>query len=311
MGYVIQHVGLFPHQTIARERRDGAAAARLGPQDARRARADELLDLVGLDPRDVRRPLPAPALRRPAPARRRGPRAGRRPAGAAHGRAVRRGRPDRARRGCRTSSCGSSGRCARRSCSSRTTSTRPCASATGSRCSRRAAGWSSTPRPRRCWARPATDFVADFVGADRGPQAARRSPRSTRRPRAPAGRASDDRAGSAASERCAREGARWAVVLGDGDALHGWVGVDAHRRGTVGDRARRMEAWVPVGASLKRAFSEMLQHDAGWVAVLDGDRYLGVLTPATPARGAAPVGRGRHARRRPRRASSWTSGARA
>jgi osmoprotectant transport system ATP-binding protein len=25
----------------------------------------------------------------------------------------------------------------------------------------------------------------------------------------------------------------------------------------------------------------MLQHDAGWVAVLDGQRYLGVLTPAT------------------------------
>jgi osmoprotectant transport system ATP-binding protein len=25
--------------------------------------------------------------------------------------------------------------------------------------------------------------------------------------------------------------------------------------------------------------SEMLQHDAAWVAVLDGDRYLGVLTP--------------------------------
>lgn len=41
-----------------------------------------------------------------------------------------------------------------------------------------------------------------------------------------------------------------------------------------------MEAWVPVGAPLKQAFSEMLQHDAGWVAVLDGDRFLGVLTPA-------------------------------
>jgi osmoprotectant transport system ATP-binding protein len=25
----------------------------------------------------------------------------------------------------------------------------------------------------------------------------------------------------------------------------------------------------------------MLQHDAGWVAVLDGDRFLGVLTPKT------------------------------
>jgi osmoprotectant transport system ATP-binding protein len=40
-----------------------------------------------------------------------------------------------------------------------------------------------------------------------------------------------------------------------------------------------MEAWVPVDASLKSAFATMLQMEAGWVAVLDGDRFLGVLTP--------------------------------
>jgi osmoprotectant transport system ATP-binding protein len=40
-----------------------------------------------------------------------------------------------------------------------------------------------------------------------------------------------------------------------------------------------MEAYVSVDASLKDAFAEMLQRDAGWVAVLDGDSYLGVLTP--------------------------------
>ena len=53
--------------------------------------------------------------------------------------------------------------------------------------------------------------------------------------------------------------------------------------GSVGDHARRMPAWLPPGASLKQAFSAMLQHDAGWIAVLDGpgaDRFLGVLTPA-------------------------------
>jgi osmoprotectant transport system ATP-binding protein len=49
--------------------------------------------------------------------------------------------------------------------------------------------------------------------------------------------------------------------------------------GTVGERTHRMEAWVPLGATLKQAFSEMLQHDAGWVAVLDGERFVGVLTP--------------------------------
>jgi hypothetical protein len=44
-------------------------------------------------------------------------------------------------------------------------------------------------------------------------------------------------------------------------------------------RARGRSAIAPTGwrrgfrptPTLKRAFSEMLQHDAGWVAVLDGD----------------------------------------
>jgi osmoprotectant transport system ATP-binding protein len=36
---------------------------------------------------------------------------------------------------------------------------------------------------------------------------------------------------------------------------------------------------VPVGATLKTALATMLRSDAGWVAVVDGDRYLGVLTP--------------------------------
>ena len=38
---------------------------------------------------------------------------------------------------------------------------------------------------------------------------------------------------------------------------------------------------MPVGSNLKMAFAEMLQHDAGWVAVLDGERFVGVLTPAS------------------------------
>ena len=57
IGYVIQQVGLFPHQTIADNvatvpRLLGWPAARL------RERADELLDLVGLDPATLSRPLP-------------------------------------------------------------------------------------------------------------------------------------------------------------------------------------------------------------------------------------------------------------
>jgi len=40
-----------------------------------------------------------------------------------------------------------------------------------------------------------------------------------------------------------------------------------------------MDAWVSADATLKQAFAVMLQQDAGWVAVLDGSRFLGVLTP--------------------------------
>jgi len=77
-----------------------------------------------------------------------------------------------------------------------------------------------------------------------------------------------------------RAGARWAVVLDDEGHLHGWLSAErATGAGTVGSAARRMEAWVPAGTTLKTAFSTMLQHEAGWVAVLDGDRFLGVLTP--------------------------------
>jgi osmoprotectant transport system ATP-binding protein len=83
-----------------------------------------------------------------------------------------------------------------------------------------------------------------------------------------------------ARQALASSAGSWAVVVDDTGALRGWVGeLDLIGHGQVADRAHRMDAWVPAGASLKQAFSEMLQHDAGWVAVLDGERYLGVLTP--------------------------------
>ncbi|MEU3418026.1 betaine/proline/choline family ABC transporter ATP-binding protein [Streptomyces murinus] len=127
---------------------------------------------------------------------------------------------------------------------------------------------------------PATPYVASFVGADRGlkrlsvtaiePDDLQQPP--VARPDEPAERA---------RQRLSEQGARWAVVLDERGDLHGWVGVaDLAASGTVGEFGHRMTAWVPVGAPLKQAFGVMLQHDAGWVAVLDGARFLGVLTPA-------------------------------
>ncbi|WP_405740939.1 betaine/proline/choline family ABC transporter ATP-binding protein [Streptomyces sp. NBC_00028] len=127
---------------------------------------------------------------------------------------------------------------------------------------------------------PATPYVAEFVGADRGLKRLSVTEIEVDDLEQPPLARPDEPTGAAA-DRLGAEGARWAVVLDDGGTLHGWVGVeDLAAGGTVGDHAHRMNAWVPVGAPLKQAFGVMLQHDAGWVAVLDGARFLGVLTPA-------------------------------
>ncbi|MFH8797527.1 betaine/proline/choline family ABC transporter ATP-binding protein [Streptomyces sp. NPDC017941] len=130
---------------------------------------------------------------------------------------------------------------------------------------------------------PATPYVAEFVGADRG----------LKRLSVTAIEADDleqppvarlDESAARAAARLRGDDARWAMVLDAGGDLHGWVGVDevalAGADATVGDLAHRMNAWVPVGTPLKQAFGVMLQHDAGWVAVVDGARFVGVLTPA-------------------------------
>ncbi|MEU4999818.1 betaine/proline/choline family ABC transporter ATP-binding protein [Streptomyces sp. NPDC021622] len=125
---------------------------------------------------------------------------------------------------------------------------------------------------------PATDYVADFVGADRGLKRLSVTPIEEGDLEQPPVLHLDD-------PLPAKLDARWAVVLDGENNLHGWISAEhAHGgSGTVRDHARRMEAWLPVGATLKQAFATMLQHDAGWIAVIDKDsegRFLGVLTPA-------------------------------
>ncbi|MGW0824332.1 ABC transporter ATP-binding protein [Streptomyces sp. NPDC002845] len=125
---------------------------------------------------------------------------------------------------------------------------------------------------------PANDYVADFVGADRGLKRLSVTPIEESDLEQPPVVHLDD--------PLPRDlDARWAVVLDGDDNLHGWIS-EEHARvrtGTVREHARRMEAWLPVGASLKHAFATMLQHDAGWIAVIDErseGHFLGVLTPA-------------------------------
>src|SRR3712207_1090526 len=137
----------------------------------------------------------------------------------------------------------------------------------------------SSDLPSEVLGRPASPFVADFVGADRGLKRLAVTvvePGDLEQP--PVVHVTDGLADARSAMQ--RAGARWAVVLDDDGGLHGWLSAErADGAGTVASSARRMDAWVPAGTTLKTAFSTMLQHEAGWVAVLDGDRFLGVLTP--------------------------------
>ncbi|HSI92684.1 MAG TPA: betaine/proline/choline family ABC transporter ATP-binding protein [Jiangellaceae bacterium] len=127
---------------------------------------------------------------------------------------------------------------------------------------------------------PATDFVAEFVGADRGLKRLSVTPVTEADLEHPPVVRLDERLETAA---VAMGRSRWAVVLDSGGGLAGWIGRDMTTgTGTVRDYARRMEAWVEIHDTLKVAFGEMLQWNAGWVAVLDErNHYLGVLTPST------------------------------
>lgn len=150
--------------------------------------------------------------------------------------------------------------------------------------------------PAEVLGRPASPFVADFVGSDRG---VRRlavvpiGPGDPFRPLEvrPSASMADLLAAADSLRRGARDGdgtephaerdgdGRWAVVVaGDGQLL-GWVEIDERAVGSVGDRVQPFASRVPLGASLRTALAEMLEHDVAWIPVLDGERYLGVLSP--------------------------------
>jgi osmoprotectant transport system ATP-binding protein len=54
---------------------------------------------------------------------------------------------------------------------------------------------------------------------------------------------------------------------------------DADGDGRVADRARPFDAVISADRTLYDAFSQMLIHQATWVAVVEGDQFRGVLTP--------------------------------
>ncbi len=131
--------------------------------------------------------------------------------------------------------------------------------------------------------RPASTFVAEFVGSDRGLKRLDVVPL--------------DRADVAAAEvvldsemplteaRRQLDAAGWvhAPVVRDerlvGVLRYSATEGDAGASGTVGDAAVALDARVGEGHTLKDAFAALLLDDAGWVAVVDdGEHLIGLVT---------------------------------
>ena len=128
---------------------------------------------------------------------------------------------------------------------------------------------------------PATPHVADFVGADRGLRRLAVTGIETGDLDKPPVVTLDDNLAEARTA-IASGVEPYAIVTDVEGRLRGFVGGRrAEGDGTVADRLQRMPASVESSATLKSAMAEMLQHDAGWIAVTEPgtDRYLGVLTP--------------------------------
>ncbi len=154
--------------------------------------------------------------------------------------------------------------------------------------------------PARCSATPPSPFVADFVGADRGLQrlgvTCVELADLTRVPIvAPAMQLGEAFRMMRASD------SRFAIVLDGGERPSGWVPgqgaerngrAEAHGPATRANGAARAAPRTPLPSTCARSTrpcpsaprSEtpsrlMLQHDDGFVTVVDEERYVGVLTP--------------------------------
>jgi osmoprotectant transport system ATP-binding protein len=149
--------------------------------------------------------------------------------------------------------------------------------------------------PAEILGRPATQFVADFVGSDRGVKRLAVVPITLEdlsfppvvspdltmaEARAAASRPTGaEVAGVAAGSAVAASSEKWAVVVGSDGVVQGWIPLDPEVDGRVAERVTRFAVVVPLGGSQRTALAEMLQHDVSWIPVAEGSRYLGVLTP--------------------------------
>src|SRR5438876_6160869 len=132
--------------------------------------------------------------------------------------------------------------------------------------------------PAAILAKPASDLVIDLLGPDRGLKRLSVTPIDIKALEQPPVVHADD---SLSEARRALD-SRWdrvIVVDRNGQPAGELTKDDADGDGRVADRARPFDAIIGADRTLYDAFSQMLIHQATWVAVVDGNQFRGVLTP--------------------------------
>jgi osmoprotectant transport system ATP-binding protein len=134
--------------------------------------------------------------------------------------------------------------------------------------------------PEDLLAEPASDFVADFLGAERGLKRLALIPVSAVKAE-PGPVVSPDDPGDRALAAAEAFGSDWVVVVAADRRLLGWVdAAEASKRARVGDaEVRAFQLQVDAEDSLRAALNAMVQSHTGVaVRVSDGDRYEGLVT---------------------------------
>jgi osmoprotectant transport system ATP-binding protein len=123
---------------------------------------------------------------------------------------------------------------------------------------------------------PASRFVAEFVGADRGVKRLGVTRIDTGGLGHPPVQTEDGSAAAAGAGPDDGQPWGWRVVVDSAGAPVGWLPADGP------GPARPLSSVVASDATLLDALSATLEWDGGWVAVVEpgSGRYLGVLTPA-------------------------------
>ena len=135
--------------------------------------------------------------------------------------------------------------------------------------------------PEAILADPANDFVADFLGGERGlKQLALMTVTDVRADPGPVARPGDSRV--RAREIAAGAGTGWVVVVGHDGYLRGWLDLDEIDEEVPADGLSRFSLRLKATDTLRTALDAMVTSRTG-VAVRvraedDGDRYEGILT---------------------------------